>query len=53
MRRFTATVSALAFGAAGLIAASAGTAQASTCSHAYLPLPDSSCTPGAYNPDVT
>ncbi|MGW5284471.1 hypothetical protein ACWERI_34310 [Streptomyces collinus] len=53
MRRFTATVTALALGAAGLIAATAGTAQASTCSHAYLPLPDSSCTPGAYNPDVT
>lgn len=31
----------------------AGTAQASTCSQSYLPLPDSSCTPGAYNPDVT
>jgi hypothetical protein len=31
----------------------AGTAQASTCSHSYLPLPDSSCTPGSYNPDVT
>ena len=24
-----------------------------TCSQAYLPLPDPSCTPGAYNPDVT
>jgi hypothetical protein len=53
MRRFTATTCALALAAAGLIAASAGTAQASTCSHARLPLPDSSCTPGAYNPDVT
>jgi hypothetical protein len=31
----------------------AGTAQASTCSQSYLPLPDSSCTPGSYNPDVT
>jgi hypothetical protein len=30
-----------------------GIAQASTCSHAYLPLPDSSCTPGSYNPNVT
>ncbi|MFD8726076.1 hypothetical protein ACFV2H_51290 [Streptomyces sp. NPDC059629] len=53
MRRFTATTCALALAAAGVIAASAGTAQASTCSHAYLPLPDSSCTPGAYNSDVT
>ncbi len=25
----------------------------STCSQAYLPLPDPSCTPGALNPDVT
>ncbi|MPY34760.1 hypothetical protein FNH09_27040 [Streptomyces adustus] len=53
MRRFTATTCALALAAAGMIAVSAGTAQASTCSHAYLPLPDSSCTPGAYNADVT
>jgi hypothetical protein len=53
MRRFTATACALALGAAGLIAATAGTAQASTCSHSLLPLPDSSCTPGAYNSDVT
>lgn len=37
----------------GPIAASAGTAQASTCSTARLPLPDASCTSGAYNPDVT
>ncbi|MEU1596054.1 hypothetical protein ABZ468_25155 [Streptomyces sp. NPDC005708] len=53
MRRFTTTTCALALAAAGLIAASTGTAQASTCSHARLPLLDSSCTPGAYNPDVT
>jgi hypothetical protein len=30
-----------------------GTAQAATCSTARLPLPDASCTPGAFNPDVT
>ena len=36
-----------AIAAAGLIAASAGTAQASACSTARLPLPDASCTPGA------
>ncbi|MGY6019016.1 hypothetical protein [Streptomyces spinosirectus] len=53
MRRFTATACALALGAAGLIAATAGTAQASACSHSLLPLPDSSCTPGADNSDVT
>lgn len=32
---------------------SAGTARASTCSQSYLPLPDPTCTPGVYNPDVT
>lgn len=47
MRRFTATTSALAIAAAGLIAATAGTAQAPTCSTDRLPWPDSSCTPGA------
>ncbi|MBM9509002.1 hypothetical protein [Actinacidiphila acididurans] len=53
-RTSAATTSALALAVSGLvIGISAGTAQASTCSHAYLPLPDSSCTPGAYNPDVT
>lgn len=28
-------------------------AHASTCSRAFLPLPDPACTPGATNPDVT
>ncbi|WP_327065442.1 hypothetical protein [Kitasatospora sp. NBC_01302] len=28
-------------------------AAAASCSQAYLPLPDPSCTPGAVNPDVT
>lgn len=50
----TAAASALSLAISGLIlGVSAGTAQASTCSHAYLPLPDSYCTPGSYNPDVT
>ena len=31
----------------------AGTAQAGTCSHSRLPLPDAGCTPGAYNSGVT
>ena len=53
MRRLTATTGALAIAAAGLVAASAGTAQASTCPTARLPLPDASCTPGACNADVT
>ena len=34
--------------------AGAGPANAAvSCSQAYLPLPDASCQPGAYNPDVT
>jgi hypothetical protein len=33
--------------------ASDAAAFASTCSRSYLPLPDSHCTPGTYNPDVT
>jgi hypothetical protein len=39
--------------AAGLIIAVSGTAHASACSQSYLPLPDSSCTPGSHNPDLT
>jgi hypothetical protein len=53
LRRVTATTTALGMTAAGLIIAATGTAHASACSQSYLPLPDSSCTPGAYNPDVT
>lgn len=53
-RTSTAAAAALSLAISGLIlGVSAGTAQASTCSRAYLPLPDSYCTPGAYNPDVT
>lgn len=59
--RFTATLSALALTAGGLLLVGTGAAHAtapaattaSTCSQAYLPLPDPACTPGAYNPDVT
>ena len=39
--------------AVGGVAAGGTVAQAATCSQSYLPLPDPSCTPGAYNPDVT
>ncbi|MFF7597917.1 hypothetical protein [Streptomyces mirabilis] len=53
LRRVTATTTALGMAAAGLIIAVSGTAHASACSQSYLPLPDSSCTPGSYNPDVT
>ncbi|WP_033348498.1 hypothetical protein [Kitasatospora aureofaciens] len=64
-QRLTVVAAAAALAAAGL---ATGTAQAAapaqqgkaesgtlaaSCSQAYLPLPDPSCTPGAYNPDVT
>ncbi|MDX6352811.1 MAG: hypothetical protein QOF84_7601 [Streptomyces sp.] len=51
-RPFTAALSTLALTAAGLTLAT-GTAHAQTCSQGYLPLPDPSCQPGAYNSDVT
>ena len=38
---------------AGAVVAGGGAAQAATCSQSRLPLPDPSCTPGSYNPDVT
>ncbi len=41
---------------AGSLIAGTGSAQATaaaTCSQSYLPLPDPSCQPGAYNPAVT
>ncbi|WP_406155532.1 hypothetical protein OG217_37490 (plasmid) [Streptomyces sp. NBC_01023] len=53
MRRLTATTTAVGMTAAGLILATGTAAHASTCSQSYLPLSDPSCTPGAYNPDVT
>jgi len=49
-----AATAALALVLSGLVVgATPGTAHASTCSHSYLPLPDRSCTPGSYNPNVT
>ncbi|MQS11746.1 hypothetical protein F7Q99_05440 [Streptomyces kaniharaensis] len=64
-QHLAAAAAATTLAAAGL-AAGTGTAQAATaqptaksgaraagCSRAYLPLPDPSCTPGAYNPAVT
>ena len=53
LRTAAASGSALALVVGGLILVSAGGAEARTCSHSRLPLPDSACTPGAYNPDVT
>ncbi|MGW1073902.1 hypothetical protein [Streptomyces sp. NPDC002537] len=58
--RITASAASLALAAAGLL--TTGTAHARTaptagvasaCSQSRLPLPDASCQPGAYNPDVT
>ncbi|MFC5722890.1 hypothetical protein ACFP1Z_22240 [Streptomyces gamaensis] len=53
IRSSAACAAALALAAGGL-ALTTGTARAATaCSQSRLPLPDSSCQPGAYNPDVT
>ncbi|MEV0483406.1 hypothetical protein AB0I69_22740 [Streptomyces sp. NPDC050508] len=51
-RSVVTTLSSLALAAAGLTFA-AGTAHAQSCSQAYLPLPDPTCQPGAFNADVT
>jgi hypothetical protein len=52
--RTLAATAILALALAGLVvAATPGTALASTCSQSRLPLPDPSCTPGSYNPNVT
>ncbi|MEU7168370.1 hypothetical protein AB0A70_27630 [Streptomyces morookaense] len=55
LRRFSAAAACLLLPAAGLILTSgtAHAAGASTCSQSRLPLPDPSCQPGAFNPDVT
>ena len=53
MRRPLATTTLLTLlTAAGIVAVDVP-AHATTCSQAYLPLPDPSCQPGATNPDVT
>ncbi|MEV7391318.1 MULTISPECIES: hypothetical protein [unclassified Streptomyces] len=51
-RPLVTTLSALALTVAGLTITT-GTAHAQSCSQAYLPLPDPSCQPGDFNPDVT
>lgn len=56
--KFAIVVGSLTLAAGGLIAGTgAVTAQGATadasCTQSKLPLPDPSCTPGAYNPDVT
>ncbi|MFE9881956.1 hypothetical protein [Streptomyces sp. NPDC005784] len=54
LTRIAASTCALTLAAAGLIiGAGSAPAFAATCSQSRLPLPDASCTPGAYNPDVT
>jgi hypothetical protein len=62
LRRVAALLAVPALAALGLFGLSAAAAPAAhadsaaataTCSTAYLPLPDPSCTPGVLNPDVT
>ncbi|MGW1752164.1 hypothetical protein ACWCRD_42455 [Streptomyces sp. NPDC002092] len=53
MRRLTATTASLTLSVAGLIIGTGSAAHAAGCSQSYLPLPDPTCQPGAYNPDVT
>ncbi|MEY9837125.1 hypothetical protein [Streptacidiphilus sp. EB103A] len=54
-RRLAAAGLALALTGAALALGAGSAAHADTisCSQAYLPLPDPSCTPGVTNPDVT
>jgi hypothetical protein len=53
-RTAAASFAALAVTASYLVVGvGAGAAEASTCSHSYLPLQDRACTPGSYNPSVT
>src|SRR5215471_11761903 len=51
-RAFIVTCTVVTLAAGGVVAGSA-VAQAATCSQSRLPLPDPSCTPGSYNPNVT
>jgi hypothetical protein len=53
VRRLLISSAALALTAGGLVFGTGSAHAAATCSQAYLPLPDPSCTPGATNPDVT
>jgi hypothetical protein len=56
IRTVTASFASLALTAGCavvVVGLGAGTAQASTCSRSYLPLPDPSCTPGVYYSAVT
>jgi hypothetical protein len=59
LRRRAALLTAPVLASVGLFGVSASAApmiahaDSATCSQAYLPLPDPSCTPGALNPDVT
>lgn len=51
--RLASATTALALAAAGLLLTTGSAHAATTCSQSHLPLPDSTCQPGAYNPDVT
>ncbi|MEW2508314.1 hypothetical protein AB0878_48415 [Amycolatopsis sp. NPDC047767] len=52
VRSVTAVWAAVALVGGGIII-TGGVAEAATCSRSYLPLPDSSCTPGVYYSAVT
>ncbi|MDH6128087.1 hypothetical protein [Kitasatospora sp. GP82] len=52
--RLLAPAAACALALGGLVLGTGSAhAAAASCSQGYLPLPDSACTPGATNPDVT
>ena len=53
IRRLTVVACSLALAAGGLLTGTPAAQAATTCSQSYLPLPDPTCTPGAWNPDVT
>ena len=52
-RRLTATTTSRSLAVAGRILSTGSAAHAASCSQDYLPLPDPTCQPGDYNPDVT
>ncbi|GAA0400231.1 hypothetical protein [Streptomyces luteireticuli] len=51
--RLAAVAASLALAATGVAVGAAPATAAGVCSRSHLPLPDPSCQPGAYNPDVT
>ncbi|MFB6536432.1 hypothetical protein ACFCY8_17240 [Streptomyces noursei] len=51
--RLSSAATAIVLTAAGLVLTTGSAHAATTCSRSHLPLPDATCQPGAYNPDVT